>query len=133
MTLRDQPRMIVCNLPAAVCASICFFDRPPLMAAKMTCPCGAQPGFASWFKSAAMLVALVPLFSLALQSDSRPLLLPQLKPGQTYLYEVHGRLNRSVKTESRVSSLFGPQRLQGDLANQIRLSVQKASAAKQHP
>jgi hypothetical protein len=103
------------------------------MAAKMKCPCGAQPGFASWLKSAAMLVALVPLFSLALQSDSRPLLLPQLKPGQTYLYEVHGRLNRSVKTESRVSSLFGPQQLQGDLSNQIRLSVQKTSAAKQHP
>jgi hypothetical protein len=103
------------------------------MAARMICPRDGQPGFAGWFKSVAILVAIVPLFSIALQSDSRPLLLPQLKPGQSYLYEVHGRLNRSVKAESNVSSLFGPQQLQGDLSNQIHLSVLKTSAGKRHP
>jgi hypothetical protein len=103
------------------------------MAAKIILPAGAHRCFANWTKSAAMLVALVFLCSLALQSDSRPLLLPQLKPGQTFLYEVHGRLNRSVKTESRVSSQRGPQQLQGDLSSRIRLSVQKLLAGKPHP
>jgi hypothetical protein len=103
------------------------------MAARIILPARAPRGFASLAKSAVMLSALVPLCSLALQSDSRPLLLPQLKPGQTLLYEVHGRLNRSVKTESRVSSSYGPQQLQGDLSNQIRLSVQKVVAGKPHP
>jgi len=80
-----------------------------------------------------MLVALVPFCSVRLLSDARPSLLPQLKPGQTLLYEVHGRLNRAVKTESRVSSLRGPQQLQGDLSSQIRVSVQKVLAGKAHP
>ncbi len=103
------------------------------MAAKIIRPAAPRPGFAHWAKSAAALFALVPLCSVALLSDVSPLLLPQLKPGQTLLYEVHGRLNRSVKTESRVSRFFGPQQLQGDLSSQIRLSVQKVSSGKPHP
>src|SRR5579859_2668770 len=103
------------------------------MAAKIIRPSGAQPSFASWAKSTAALVALVFICAVTLRSDSRPLLLPQLKPGQTFLYEVHGRLNRSVKTQSNVSSLFGPQQLQGDLSSELRLSVQKVLAGKPHP
>ncbi len=103
------------------------------MAAKIIRPAAPRPGFAHWAKSAAALFALVPLCSVALLSDVSPLLLPQLKPGQTLLYEVHGRLNRSVKTESRVSRFFGPQQLQGDLSSQIRLSVKKVSSGKPHP
>ena len=80
-----------------------------------------------------MLTALLFVCTVSLRSDTRSSLLPQLKPGQTFLYEVHGRLNRSVKTESRVSSVFGPQQLQGDLSNQIRLSIQKVLAGKPHP
>lgn len=102
------------------------------MAAKIIRVVGTRPGFASWAKSAVALVALLPLCSIALLSDARPSLIPQLKPGQTLLYEVHGRLNRSVKTESRVSSLSGPQQLQGDLSSQIRLSVQKVVTGKPH-
>jgi hypothetical protein len=80
-----------------------------------------------------MLAALVFFCAVTLRGDARPLLLPQLKPGQSFLYEVHGRLNRSVKTESRVSSLFGPPQLLGNLSSQIRLSVQKVLAGKPHP
>jgi hypothetical protein len=103
------------------------------MAATIIRPAGAHSGFARWAKSAAMLGALVLLCSVTLGSDTRAVLLPQLKPGQTLIYEVHGRLNRSVKTESRVSSPRGPQQLQGDLSSQIRLSVQKALAGKPNP
>jgi hypothetical protein len=101
------------------------------MAAKIIRP--AHLGFANSARSVATLAALLTICAVALHSDTRALLLPQLSPGQTLLYEVHGRLNRSVKTESRVSSLRGPQQLQGDLSSQIRLSVQKASAGKPHP
>jgi hypothetical protein len=103
------------------------------MAAKIIRPAGGQSSLAYWAKSLALLTALVPICAITLRSDARSLLLPQLKPGQTLLYEVHGRLNRSVKTESRVSRFFGPQQLQGDLSSQIRFSVQKVSSGKPHP
>jgi hypothetical protein len=92
-----------------------------------------RPGFANWATSAVRLAALVFFCAVTLRSDTRTLLVPQLKPGHAFLYEVHGRINRSVKTESRVSSMFGPPPLQGDLSGQIRLSVQKVRAGKPHP
>ena len=103
------------------------------MAEKLMRAADTRPGFARWAKSVAVLVALVPLCSITLLSDTGSSLLPQLKPGQTFLYEVHGRLNRSVKTQSNVSGLFGPQQLQGDLSTQLHLSVQKVLAGKPHP
>ncbi|HEV3419244.1 MAG TPA: hypothetical protein VG075_02975 [Candidatus Acidoferrum sp.] len=103
------------------------------MAPKLIHQTGARSGFSSSGKSAAVLAVLVFICAVALCSDTRPLLLPQLKPGQTLLYEVHGRLNRTVKTQSNVSTLFGPPQLQGELSSQIRLSVQKVLAGKPHP
>jgi hypothetical protein len=103
------------------------------MAAKIIRPAGARPGLARWVNSIAMLAALLPVCAITLRSDARPLLLPQLKPGQTFLYEIHGRLNRAVKTESRISGLRTPQQLQGELSSRIRVSVQKVSAGKPHP
>jgi hypothetical protein len=103
------------------------------MAAKIIRPSSARSGLADWAKSAAVLAALTFFCAVTLRSDARSSLLPQLKPGQTFLYEVHGRLNRSVKTESRVSTTYGPQQLQGDLSSQLRLSVQKVLAGKPHP
>ena len=103
------------------------------MAAKIIRSTGAQPCLARWAKSAAVLASLLLVSATTSQSDTRPPLVPQLKPGQTFLYEVHGRLNRSVKTESRISTFFGPQQLEGDLSNRICLSVQRVLAGKPHP
>jgi hypothetical protein len=103
------------------------------MAAKIIRPSRIQPGFSAGLKTAVSITALLFVCAMSLRSDTRSSLLPQLKPGQTFLYEVHGRLNRSVKTQSNVSSLFGPQQLQGDLSSQLRLSVQKVLAGKPHP
>src|ERR1700675_1416217 len=103
------------------------------MAAKIVRMAARRPGLAHWVRAAAFLVALVPLCSVPLLSDSFQLFLPQLKPGQTLLYEVHGRLNRSVKTESRVSSPRGPQQLKGDLSGQLPLSVQNVLAGNPRP
>jgi hypothetical protein len=103
------------------------------MAAKIIQPPGAQSGFTNSLVSVAIFAAIVFSCAVNLRSDTRPLFLPQLKPGQTLLSEVHGRLNRSVKTESRVSTFYGPQQLQGDLSSQIRVTVQKVFAGKPRP
>jgi hypothetical protein len=103
------------------------------MAAKIIGSAGGRCGFTSWVKSAGLLAALLFRCAATSGSDTRASLVPQLKPGQTLVYEVHGRINRSVKTQSNVSSLFGPQQLQGDLSGKIRLSVQKMAAGKPHP
>jgi len=110
-----------------------FFRQAFLMAAKIIRATAACPFAASWAKSIAALSLILSLCAPASRSDTRALLVPQLQPGQSLLYEVHGRLNRSVKTESRVSTFFGPQQLQGDLSSQIRVNVQKVLAGKPHP
>jgi hypothetical protein len=103
------------------------------MAAKIIRPAGGPSCLTRRGKSAAILAVLVIFCAVKLPSDTRRSLLPQLMAGQTFLYEVHGRVNRSVKTESRVSSLRGPQQLQGDLSNQIRLSVVNTTTGKPRP
>jgi hypothetical protein len=82
----------------------------------------------------AIFYLLIFLFSsLALRGDSRSSFLPQLQRGQVLLYEVHGRLDRNVKTESGISSSRGPQQLKGDLAGHIRLTIQDVHMAKPQP
>jgi hypothetical protein len=82
----------------------------------------------------ALLVTGFLFDSVALPSDSRLSFLPRLQSGQSLFYEVHGRVDRKVKTESRVvSAARGPQSLQGDLANQILLTIQEVRPAKPRP
>ena len=76
--------------------------RPPISA------------FTRWNLSAhrALLYLAIFLFSsFALRGDSRASFLPQLQRGQILLYEIHGRLDRNVKTESGISSSRGPQQM----------------------
>jgi len=96
-------------------------------------PADGPSCFTHGVKSAAILAVLVIFWVVKLSGDTRRSLLPQLIAGQTFLYEVHGRVNRSVKTESRVSSLRGPQQLQGDLSNRIRLSLVNTTTGKPRP
>ena len=103
------------------------------MAAKIIRCTGRRSCLVRWCSAAAILAVLALGSASCLRSDTRSLLVPQLKSGETLLYEIHGRLNRSVKTQSRVSSFSGPQQLQGDLSSQIRLSVQKVLVSKPHP
>ena len=48
--------------------------------------------------------------------DQRVVLLPRLQVGQAIKYDVHGRVQRHVKTESRVASLLHPGDAQSDVA-----------------
>ncbi|HET6928822.1 MAG TPA: hypothetical protein VFI45_00750, partial [Candidatus Acidoferrum sp.] len=103
------------------------------MAAKVIGAAGGGYSFTSWIASAGLFPALLLSCAATSGSDTRASFVPQMKPGQALFYEVHGRINRSVKTQSNVSTLFGPQQLQGDLSGRIRLSVQKVAAGKPHP
>lgn len=84
-------------------------------------------------KCLALFAGVLLLCNAALYADSRMAFLPKLQRGQTLLYEAHGRLERKVKTESNISNLHTPQQLQGDLSNQIRLSIQEVREAKSQP
>src|SRR3974390_1256235 len=91
----------------------------------------------AWQLAAAVGIALcaaaVLFCSTALRGEARRLFLPQLQRGQILPYEVHGHVERKVKTERKVSSMRGPQDYQGDLSGLVRLSVQEVRAAKSEP
>ncbi|HUL34241.1 MAG TPA: hypothetical protein VL128_10190 [Candidatus Eisenbacteria bacterium] len=69
----------------------------------------------------------------SLGRDSRAHFFPKLQRGESLEYEVHGRLDRIVKTESRISSMRGPQQLQGDLSARILLGIQEFRSRKHQP
>lgn len=75
-------------------------------------------------------LTILPLCGAILYADSRASFLPKLQRGQTLLYDVHGRLDRKVKTESRFASIRGPQELQGDLSDQLRITIQEVRPGK---
>jgi hypothetical protein len=78
----------------------------------------------------AFLLAILLCGSAFLNADSRATFLPKLQRGQMLRYEIHGRLDRKVNTESRISSIRGPQELQGDLSSQLRITIQEVRAGK---
>jgi hypothetical protein len=80
-----------------------------------------------------IFVAAVLVFAASLHGDARARFLPQLRRGQMLQYEVRGRVNRIVKTESKISSMRGPQQLQGDLSSLVDLSIQEVRAGKAQP
>ena len=58
--------------------------------------------------------------------DARVILLPQLRNGETLVYESHARLDRHVQTKSNVATMVRPAEVRRDLSTQVRLSVQEA-------
>jgi hypothetical protein len=103
------------------------------MAAQAIAPAAARRPLL-WFVSVAILCAAgVLLCGPILRGDARQLFLPKLQRGQILQYEVHGRVERKVTTESNVSSMRGPQDFDADLSNLVRLSVQEVRAAKSQP
>lgn len=73
------------------------------------------------------LAATCALSNLAAgERDARVVLLPQLRNGETLLYESHARLDRHVQTKSNVATMVRPAELRRDLSTQVWLSVQEA-------
>jgi hypothetical protein len=69
---------------------------------------------AAW--CAANCVALLAAGIGAAGGDQRVVLLPRLQVGQAIKYDVHGRVQRHVKTESRVSTMLHPGDVRRDVA-----------------
>ena len=102
------------------------------MAAQITHPVWKSAAAAFAFGMALSAAAIL-FCSTALPGEAHRIFLPKLRRGETLQYEVHGRVERKVKTESKVSSMRGPQDYQGDLTGLMLLSVQEVRAAKSQP
>lgn len=85
---------------------------------------------ATTFWAIGLCMALVVAFSIATASagdrEARVVLLPQLRNGETLVYESHARLDRHVQTKSNVATMVRPAEVRRDLSTQVRLSVQEA-------
>ncbi len=65
--------------------------------------------------------------------DQRVVLLPRLQVGQAINYEVHGRVQRHVKTESRVSTMLHPGDVQRDVAMPLTFTASEIQLENGRP
>jgi len=103
------------------------------MAVQIVNPAERSPAFAAFAVGGALSVIAILCSSAALHGAAYRDFLPKLQRGQVLQYEVHGRVERKVKTESKVSTMRGPQEFHGDLSSLIRFSVEEVRAAKHQP
>jgi len=75
------------------------------------------------------LVAAVLSLPPGIEGDARMMLLPRLKAGQTLHYEIRGKLQRHLKTESRVSTMLHTPDLHQDFTIKLLLSVREVRKA----
>jgi hypothetical protein len=66
-------------------------------------------------------------------SDDRILLIPRLSNGDTFHYESHARLNRLIKSNSNVKTMFDPVPLKVDFSANLLLSVQDFHLVDRRP
>jgi hypothetical protein len=79
----------------------------------------------SQFAPFSVAAVAILLLVAAAKSDDRILLLPRLQNGDTFRYDTHARLNRFVKTKSKVATMFEPTPLSADFFTNLQLSVQE--------
>jgi hypothetical protein len=60
------------------------------------------------------------------QHGERILLIPELRNGETLVYQTHARIDRHVETKSNVTTMLTPGETRQDLSSEVRLSVQDA-------
>lgn len=81
-----------------------------------------------------LLVAGVTLCGLGVaHGDNRVVLIPRLQAGDAMRYESHARLERHVKSESRVVTLLGPRELKRDLSTGLAVSIKAIQATGGRP
>ncbi len=66
-------------------------------------------------------------------SDNRVVLLPRLHAGQTLRYQIHGRVQREVTTESRVTSMMKPPDLREDISLGLQLTIKEIRMENSRP
>jgi hypothetical protein len=58
-------------------------------------------------------------------ADHRVALLPRLHAGETLHYQIHGRVQRDVTTESRVTSMAKPADLREDISLELEITIKE--------
>jgi len=71
-----------------------------------------------------LATAAIVLLGSSAVGDDRILLIPHLQNGDSFHYESHAKLNRVVKTESNVVSMFDAAPIHLDFSTNLVLSVQ---------
>jgi hypothetical protein len=78
-------------------------------------------------------VALLAAGVGAAGGDQRVVLLPKLRVGQPVKYDVHGKVKRHVKTESRVETMLHPGDVQRDVAMPLVFTAKEIHLEKGQP
>ena len=65
--------------------------------------------------------------------DNRVALLPRLHAGQALHYQIHGRVQRDVTTESRVTSMMKPADLKEDISLGLQVTIREIRSENGRP
>ena len=79
--------------------------------------------------AAAMVCSQAGLWS----RDKNARYLPELHKGQIVLYDIHGRVQRHVKTESRVASILEPREAKQEFSGRLRVRIKDVGAENGRP
>ncbi|HEY1468795.1 MAG TPA: hypothetical protein VGF61_07105 [Candidatus Acidoferrum sp.] len=66
-------------------------------------------------------------------ADHRVAMLPRLHAGQALHYQIHGRLQRDVTTESRVTSMAKPADLKEDISLELQITIREIRVENGRP
>ena len=66
-------------------------------------------------------------------ADRRIALLPRLHTGQALHYQIHGRVQRDVTTESRVTSMARPADLKEDISLELQITIKEIRMESARP
>ena len=81
------------------------------------------------------LASIALCFAAATNSfaDRRVALLPRLHAGQALHYQIHGRVQRDVTTESRVTSMVKPADLKEDISLELQVTIREIRVENGRP
>src|SRR5271165_3666167 len=94
-----------------------------------------SPGVFAKRKTWLVLAGLALCFALARDSSSetRVVLLPRLHAGQCLRYQIHGRVQRDITTESRVTSMMKPSDLKEDISLGLQITIKQIHTENGRP
>src|SRR5215469_11297132 len=80
-----------------------------------------------------VLAGVKPCLPEVARSDDRVVVVPHLRIGESIRYESHARLERHVKSESRVVTLLGPREVKRDLSTGFMVTIKGLEGAGDRP
>lgn len=92
-----------------------------------------QERWAKGFCAAGLAVLLVSLPGDLGAREKSGKFLPELHSGDILRYEIHGRVQRHVKTESLVSSILGPRDEKQEFSGELRITIKNVSTENGRP